>query len=109
MTCEPCICPLIASNSLTTDEVIERGCLFSGIEKKKLIGKSRKRELSELRQMMMSLSYHRSRKSQQYIGKMFGGRDHSTVVHALKTVKNLCHTNKDFKNNFMELEKFIFN
>jgi chromosomal replication initiator protein len=41
------------------------------------------------------------------IGRMFGGRDHSTVLYSIKTVKDLMETNDDIRKSLGELERKI--
>jgi chromosomal replication initiator protein len=41
------------------------------------------------------------------IGTHFGGRDHSTVIHACQTVNDLMDTDKKFKNDVEEIGKRI--
>ena len=41
------------------------------------------------------------------IGMYFGGRDHSTVIHACQTVNDLIDTDKKFKSDVDELAKRI--
>ena len=41
------------------------------------------------------------------IGQQCGGRDHATVIHALKTVSNLLDTDKKFRALASEIEKNI--
>ncbi|MDW8332616.1 MAG: helix-turn-helix domain-containing protein, partial [Bacteroidia bacterium] len=41
------------------------------------------------------------------IGYHFGGRDHSTVIHALRTVKNLQATDKTFRKYLEDIQKII--
>ncbi|MGK0449856.1 MAG: chromosomal replication initiator protein [Neolewinella sp.] len=38
---------------------------------------------------------------------MFGGRDHSTVLYSIKTVKDLMETNDDIRKSLGELERKI--
>ena len=39
------------------------------------------------------------------IGENFGGRDHSTVIHALESVEDMMKTDSNFKNSVDELGK----
>ena len=39
------------------------------------------------------------------IGENFGGRDHSTVIHALESVEDMMKTDSNFKNSVEELTK----
>ena len=48
------------------------------------------------RQIVMAILCNRNHKSLSEIGAIFG-KDHATVLHAKKTISNLCETNKDFR------------
>lgn len=54
-----------------------------------LSGKSRSRSIARPRQMAMALSKELTSKSLPEIGKAFGGRDHTTVIHACKKIAEL--------------------
>ena len=56
------------------------------VNEKKLAGKSRKMEIVQARQMSMFLCRIVLGTSLNTIGVYFGGRDHTTVMHAVKTV-----------------------
>ena len=55
---------------------------------KDLVGKSRKAEIAQARQLSMYLCRDVLGVSLSKIGLFFGGRDHSTVIHALKVVED---------------------
>ena len=41
------------------------------------------------------------------IGSFLGGRDHSTVIHGIKTAGDLIETDKQFREEYKRLESFI--
>ncbi len=41
------------------------------------------------------------------IGMHFGGRDHSTVIHAVQTVNDLISIDKEFRKNIDDIKKKI--
>ncbi|MCY4504938.1 MAG: chromosomal replication initiator protein DnaA, partial [Hyphomicrobiales bacterium] len=49
----------------------------------------RAREIARPRQVAMYLSKQLTRRSLPDIGRKFGGRDHTTVIHAVKRIENL--------------------
>jgi len=54
-----------------------------------LKGKSRKKELVYPRQVAMYFAKELTNLSLKSIGYHFGGRDHSTVIHAVQTISDL--------------------
>jgi chromosomal replication initiator protein len=69
-----------------------------GVSIENLKSKSRDRKYVDPRHISMYFikEYHRSF-SLKSIGEYFGGRDHSTVIHALENVSDLMDTDKQFK------------
>jgi chromosomal replication initiation ATPase DnaA len=70
--------------------------------------KSHARNLVEARQLAMYLIKKHLGCTLKYIGNYFGGRDHSTVIYALDTVKDMMVSNKRFNMKVTELEKHVF-
>jgi hypothetical protein len=77
------------------------------ISVKSMKSKSRRRELVEARQMAMYFAKDFTSNSLKTIGAFFGGRDHSTVIHAVQTMKDLYSTNKKHKELMNMLFKII--
>ena len=72
----------------TSIEVIQRTvCDYFGVSLHQLNSKSRKRQIATARQIAMYLSHQKTNTPLKTIGQKFGGRDHSTVIHANKTVR----------------------
>lgn len=76
-----------------------------GVEKLK--EKTRKREVVQARQIAMYFAKHYTKSSLKTIGLHFGGRDHSTVIHALHTVDDLMATDKEFRRYVEDIKKKI--
>ncbi|MBL4716173.1 MAG: chromosomal replication initiator protein DnaA [Bacteroidetes bacterium] len=69
--------------------------------------KSRKREIVQTRQIAMFLSKAHTKSSLKNIGKHFGGKDHSTVIHACNTIDNLMQIDKKLRGEVDALQKKI--
>ena len=72
----------------------------------------RKREVTEARQIAMYFIDKLTNLSLKANGKMFGGRDHTTVIYAKQTVEDLMETDPQYKRKLIEaatllLGKFI--
>lgn len=57
----------------------------------------RARAVSRPRQIAMFLAKELTVKSLPDIGNLFGGRDHTTVIHAVRTVARLCEADAEFE------------
>ena len=72
-----------------------------------LKAKTRKREVVQARQISMYLAKKFTDLSLKMIGQHFGGRDHTTVIHACQSVLNLMDIDKTFQDDVLELQKQI--
>ena len=70
---------------------------------------SRKREIVQARQVTMYLSKKYTDCSLSNIGKIVGKKDHATVLHACKTVKDQIETSKDFAASVEAIEGLLKN
>ncbi len=70
-----------------------------------LKAKTRKKEIVVARQVAMYFSKEFTNHSLKSIGYHFGGRDHSTVIHAVQTVNDLMETDSSLRNAVNELKK----
>jgi chromosomal replication initiator protein len=73
----------------------------------KINSSTRKREIVQARQLAMFFSKSYTKHSLASIGSKLGKKDHATVLHACKTVKNLCDTDRDFKKSFDEIDNIL--
>ncbi len=70
-----------------------------------LKAKTRKKEIVIARQVSMFFCKEHTNHSLKSIGYHFGGRDHSTVIHAVQSVNDIMHVDKHFKEQIDELKK----
>lgn len=75
------------------------------VEVESLKDKIRKKEIVIARQVAMYFSKEYTNHSLKAIGYHFGGRDHSTVIHAVQSVNDMMDTNANFKSSIEELKK----
>ncbi|HTV48518.1 MAG TPA: chromosomal replication initiator protein DnaA [Phycisphaerae bacterium] len=73
---------------VTIQQIIEAVTHFYSVKVSDLQGKRRPKSISMPRQICMYLARKRTRHSLQEIGGYFGGRDHTTVMHAIKTIED---------------------
>lgn len=78
---------------------------YYGIPIEDLKAKTRKKEIVVARQVSMYFCKEFTNHSLKSIGYHFGGRDHSTVIHAIQTVNDIMETDSSFRNAVGELKK----
>ncbi len=95
------------AKQLTLDIIEKAVCSYFSITSNDLKGKSKKKEIATGRQIAMYLSKLLTDSSLKTIGLHFGGRDHSTVIHAVNTVSKKVDTIGEDRKKIEEIRKRI--
>lgn len=83
--------------SLTSDRILDSVCKYFNVSKEDIIGKKKNKEIVEPRQIAMFLMYEMLDLPLTSIGQIFGGRDHTTVMHAREKVTDMIKNNNRIK------------
>lgn len=75
--------------NITIDDISKAVCTYLNIAENKIREKTRKKEVVLARQLAMYFSKEMTKSSLKTIGLHFGGRDHSTVIHACNSVEEM--------------------
>lgn len=75
------------TNNITIDTITKSVCEHLTVPENKIRDKTRKKEIVLARQIAMYLSKEMTKSSLKTIGLHFGGRDHSTVIHACSSIE----------------------
>jgi len=99
----------ISSKNRTVDstKIISCVCKFYNIEKDDLLGKARKRELVLPRQIAIYLIREQTNKSLPEIGKIFGGKDHTTILHAQKKIESSVLSDGSLKSDIEQIRQNV--
>jgi|SRR5690606_24293479 len=85
---------------------IQKNCSdYFGIKLEDLKATTRKKEIVTASQVAMYFSKEFTNHSLKSIGYHFGGRDHSTVIHAVHTLNDLMETHAVYRNAINEQRK----
>lgn len=82
---------------LTAKKIMETVAGFYNVTNEDLIKQSRKKEFVKPRQIAMFLIRKELETSLPTIGEYFGGRDHTTVIHAIDKIDRLTKENEGLK------------
>jgi len=93
----------IQDKLVTIDNIQRSVAEYYKIKMGDMISKRRNRSVARPRQVAMSLSKELTNHSLPEIGDAFGGRDHTTVMHACKQVNKLRHTSTDIEEDYNNL------
>jgi chromosomal replication initiator protein len=89
--------------ALQISEILEIVSKHFGIRLQELLGRKRTRSVSYPRQVAMYLARKLTPLSLEEIGMHFGGRDHSTVLHAERLIETDCANNPELAHTLAQL------
>ena len=75
-------------NVISVEKIRDMVCDYFALPLDAVMSKTRKREIATARQVAMYLSKQYTKSSLSVIGKLIGGRDHATVLHACSVVND---------------------
>lgn len=99
--------PNTTKQDITTDRILEQVCKYFSIRKEDLVGKKKNKEIVEPRQIAMYLICELLDLPLTSIGQVFGGRDHTTVIHAREKITNEIKDNKRMKVMVNDIKNII--
>ncbi|MFT3992904.1 MAG: chromosomal replication initiator protein DnaA [Dysgonomonas sp.] len=95
----------IESKKITVNTIEAAVCEFYNIKSDLIHTASRKRQIVQARQVTMYLSKSHTEMSLAQIGALIGKKNHATVLHACRTVKEQMEVDKTFREEISEIEK----
>ena len=95
-----------SSRQISVDVIQKRVAAHYGVRVSEMFSARRARNIARPRQIAMYLAKNLTSLSYPEIGRQFGGRDHTTVMHAVRTVENLMKSDAQL-NEDVELIKSI--
>ena len=82
-------------------------CDYFGIQREQLLSKTRKREIALPRQLAMYFAKEYTNATFTKIGEEMGGKDHSTVMYACDTIRDVSKIDKELKKYIKDLKEKI--
>lgn len=92
---------------VSIDNIIKTVCEYYKLKVSELLSKRRNRSVARPRQVAMALCKELTNHSLPEIGEAFGGRDHTTVLHACRQIKLLCESVTDISEDFANLMRIL--
>ncbi len=100
----------MSENKVTIDLIQTVVCKFFKISKNEMLSARRSRYLVRPRQTAIYLAKSLTSKSLPEIGRSFSNRDHTTVIHSVKTIEKLKNEDKELSLNIDSLKnKILYN
>ena len=97
----------IQARQVSVDNIQKTTAEYYNIKLSDLLSKRRSRSVARPRQMAMFLAKELTNYSLPEIGESFGGRDHTTVIHACKKIRELRDFNLDIEEDYTKLVRVL--
>ena len=100
---------LLRSNDqrLTVEEIQRKVAEYFNIKMSDMVSNRRMQNIARPRQIAMYIAKKLTSKSLPEIGRKFGGRDHTTILHAVRKIQELCADDFDFANDVEILKRSL--
>ncbi len=92
---------------VTVDKIQNIVSRYYNITLTDMLSQRRSRPLARPRQIAMYLSKKMTTRSLPEIGRRFANRDHTTVIHAVKTISKLSESDEEMKKNLLQIKDIL--
>ena len=92
---------------VTVDKIQNTVSSFFNIPLSEMLSQRRSRPLARPRQIAMYLAKKLTTRSLPEIGRRFANRDHTTVIHAVKTITRLSEKDQEMKKNIEQIKDLL--
>jgi chromosomal replication initiator protein len=97
----------IQDRQISIDNIQRTVAEYFNIKMSDMVSKRRNRSIARPRQMAMALSKELTNHSLPEVGDAFGGRDHTTVLHACRKIDDLRGTTADVAEDYKNLTRLL--
>lgn len=106
---QDCLADILRASErkVTVDEIMRKVSEHYNLRIADLLGPKRTRTIARPRQVAMFLAKTMTQRSLPEIGRRFGGRDHTTVIHAVRKIKELQDTDQRIAEDVVLLRRAL--
>ena len=106
---QDCLADILRASDrkLTIEEIQRKVAEHYNIRLSDMIGPKRLRNIARPRQVAMYLAKHLTSRSLPEIGRRFGGRDHTTIMHGVKKIEELISTDSQLSDDLQLLKRLL--
>ena len=92
---------------VTIDMIQQKVCEHYRIKVSDILSAKRTKEITKARHVAMLLCKELTTKSLPEIGRMFGGKDHATVIHAVRKIQEKMQCDRELENDVEKLKRVL--
>ena len=100
--------PEQARDSIDPQRILSEVSTYYGVKVEELLARSRKRTVSVPRQVAMFLLIHEIGLPPTQVGRLLGGRDHSTVIHGAGKINGEMSEDTELRHDVQAIKESIF-
>ena len=89
------------------EQIVDVVCKYYQVGKRLIMGDSRARQVARPRQMVMYLLRTKLGIPYEEVGRLVGGRDHSTVMHAVDKITELAAANVHIREDMLKIKSAL--
>ena len=94
---------------ITIDDIVQETCNYFKLDKKNILGKKKNKEIVVPRQICIYLITDILSMPLVAIGEYFGGRDHTTIMHARDKISELIKSNQAVSVSVKDIKDRLYN
>jgi len=98
----------VSQKRVGIEDVIESVCKQYSLKKGQILSDSRVKTLALPRQILMYLLRTQLKLPLQEVGKLIGGRDHTTVMHAVEKITKLASEDVEIREDIMRIKRNVW-
>ena len=102
------VTPEQARSSIDPQRILSEVATYYGVQVEDLLARSRKRTVSVPRQVAMYLLIHEIGLPPTQVGRLLGGRDHSTVIHGAGKINGEMNEDSSLRHDVQAIKESIF-
>lgn len=95
------------NKKVTPDDVIEKICQHFDVGKRALMGKGRSKPIAYPRQLLMYILRTDLKLPLEEVGRLVGGRDHTTIMHGVDKITSLAGSDVDIREDIMRIKNSL--
>ncbi len=99
---------VVKQEKLTIEEILLAVARHYSVDEAELVGRSRRKEIAQARQMVMYLAREETNASLPKIGHALGGRDHTTVIHGVDKIASQIETNNSLRRDAIAIREQLY-
>jgi len=99
---------VVKQEKLTIEEILVAVARHYSVDEAELLGRSRRKEVAQARQMVMYLAREETNASLPKIGQALGGRDHTTVIHGIDKITSRIETDNALRRDAITIREHLY-